>query len=409
MSGRKAHIKPHAESFSTWLAVRGRVLLLLAVGTLAFGQVIAPKQALERLFTVRPAQEDWFGPDFLKQVPVAMVNQIVASLEAQLGAYQGVRLEGQDFVVFFERGEVPTRIALDEQGRITTLFFRPPRQRLKDFNEAVNALRALPGKVSLLVLENGKELAALNPDEPLAVGSAFKLAVLAALKQEIEKGRLGWTSTAELKPEWKSLPSGILQDWPDGSPLTLHTLATLMISLSDNTAADVLIHTLGRERIEAVSPRNRPFLTTREAFILKDPDNEQWLQRYLQEDAEQRWALLAEIKNLSLPHATSFPPKPTALEVEWFFTVRELCDLIAEVGDLSLMGVNPGLAARENWARVAYKGGSEPGVLNLTTGLVSKSGKRYCVSATWNNPKKTLDAAHLYTIYGGILQLLRSY
>lgn len=388
--------------------MRSLIFLLLVVGTMAFGQTITPKQALERLFTVRPIQEAWFAPDFLKQAPVAVINQVITTFEAQLGPYAGVRPEGQDFVVLFARGEVPTRIALDQQGRIVTLFFCSPRKLFKDFDEAINALRALPGKVSLLVLEDGKELAALNPDEPLAVASAFKLAVLTALKQEIEAGRLSWTSIVELKPEWRSLPSGILQDWPDGSPLTLHTLATLMISLSDNTAADVLIHTLGRERIEALSPRNRPFLTTREAFILKDPHNEQWLRNYLQADAEERRAILVKLASLSLPDPKVFFSEPVALEVEWFFTVRELCSLIKEVEDLPLMSINPGLAVRENWAHVAYKGGSEPGVLSLTTSLFSRSGKRYCVCVTWNNPQETLEQERLFAIYGGILRLLEN-
>src|SRR3546814_11614128 len=50
-----------------------------------------------------------------------------------------------------------------------------------------------------------------------------------------------------------------------------------MISVSDNSAADTLIHLLGRESIEArmvaaghsTPSRNIPFLTTVEAFALK--------------------------------------------------------------------------------------------------------------------------------------------
>ena len=39
------------------------------------------------------------------------------------------------------------------------------------------------------------------------------------------------------------------QDWPKGAPVTLHTLATLMISISDNTATDQLIAIVGRDAI----------------------------------------------------------------------------------------------------------------------------------------------------------------
>ena len=114
--------------------------------------------------------------------------------------------------------------------------------------------------------------------EPIAVGSTVKLAVLAALEQEVEKGRLSWTSIVDLKPEWKSFPSGILREWPDGSPLTLHTLAALTIALSDNTesfraggseggsrpepAQEPRRQVVGRGTVRAMSsyPRGREFL-----------------------------------------------------------------------------------------------------------------------------------------------------
>ena len=72
------------------------------------------------------------------------------------------------------------------------------------------------------------------------------------LREEVEAGRRAWDEVVRLEEAWKSLPSGLLQGWPEGSPLTLHTLAALMISLSDNTATDALIALLGRERLEAL-------------------------------------------------------------------------------------------------------------------------------------------------------------
>lgn len=137
--------------------------------------------------------------------------------------------------MIFERAVVPTRITLDADGRIAGLFFFNPRARVSGLEQAVGDLRALPGRISLLVLEDGRERAALNPETPLAVGSAFKLAVLAALLDHIRAGQRSWRDVVELRSEWKSLPSGILQDWPDGSPLSIYTLASLMISRSDNT------------------------------------------------------------------------------------------------------------------------------------------------------------------------------
>ena len=43
------------------------------------------------------------------------------------------------------------------------------------------------------------------------------------------------------------------------------------------------------------------------------------------------------------------------------------------------------MASPADWQHIAFKGGSESGVINLTTWLVGQSGMNYCVIATWNN------------------------
>lgn len=135
-----------------------------------------------------------------------------------------------------------------------------PRFTNLSLEQIVQKIRALPGQTSLLVRGN-QEIVAYNADQPLAVGSAFKLLVLQALRQQIQAGQHQWDEVVRLKPEWKSLPSGLLQTWPSGTPITLQSLATLMISLSENTATDALIDIVGRETLEELFPRNQPFLT----------------------------------------------------------------------------------------------------------------------------------------------------
>jgi hypothetical protein len=80
------------------------------------------------------------------------------------------------------------------------------------------------------------------------------------------------------------------------------------------------------------------------------------------------------------------------------------------VKDLPLMSVNPGtgLVNPEDWAQVAYKGGSEPGVLNLTHWLKSPTGKTYCVVTTWNNTAAPLDEMRLYILHSAVIQGLRN-
>lgn len=411
-----------AKVWSTPLtAIAGLGLILVAPGIVpATGQSTSPtmpqstqpippmppKAALERLFTAASIEAEWFAPTFLAQVPIAQIQQIITGIKAELGTYQGVQNEGEDYRIVFDRGFVPTKIGLNANGQISGLFFQPSRLKFSQLSDIVAAFKALPGQVSLLVLEDGTERVAFHTHQPLAVGSTFKLAVLATLMQQIKAGQHSWEEVVSLQSQWKSLPSGVLQTWPDNSFLTVQSLAALMISQSDNTATDHLMHLVGREAIEAITPCNRPFLSTREAFVLKSRKNSDLLQQYRVGDEAARRQLLQTLTQKPLPSSDEFTAEPVALDIEWFFTTTELCSLMAQVKDLPLMSINPGVAQPQHWQQVAYKGGSESGVLNLTTGLKAKDGKQYCVSATWNNAA-ALDESHFFTLYTSLLELLK--
>ena len=70
------------------------------------------------------------------------------------------------------------------------------------------------------------------------------------------------------------------------------------------------------------------------------------------------------------------------------------------------MSINPGIANPKDWERIAYKGGSEPGVLNFTTWLKGKNGKQYCVVATWNNSDAPVNEGKFAALYGGVISFL---
>jgi beta-lactamase class A len=267
------------------------------------------------------------------------------------------------------------------------------------FEQAVSSFKTLEGDVSLLVMEGKKQRSGIRADEPMAVGSAFKLAVLKVLKNQIAEGKVTWGQVVSLQSKQQSFPTGILQDWSAGSLLTVQTLASLMISLSDNTATDTLIDLVGKKEIERIALRNRPFLKTREVFTLRGSKNTELLKKYRLANTSVRAKILEAISQQELPDISDFVNNPKiALDIEWIFTVRELSSLIEDVADLPLMSYNPGIADPKSWAKVAFKGGSDAGVLNFTTLLQSKSGQSYCVSTTWNHnsPVSETKLANLY-------------
>jgi beta-lactamase class A len=283
----------------------------------------------------------------------------------------------------------------------------PAQSRAGAVAPTLSVLRNLPGRTSLLVLQNGRQIAARNADLPLAVGSSFKMALLLTLKKQVQAGRYRWTDVVRMKSHWK-VPGGVLYDWPDGTPVTLETLGGFMISHSDNTATDAVMDVVGREHAERYTGRNRPLLSTHDLFFFKDLRHREWLERYRRAGVAERRAILAQVAKMPLDLANAAGPSgPYALDLEWHFTNRELCGIVAQIADLDIMGIQTFSANRADWARVAFKGGSEPGVVSTTFWLTARDGRTYCVSASWNNDRATVDNDYWKDLMAGLLSRLR--
>ncbi|MEE4206773.1 MAG: serine hydrolase [Erythrobacter sp.] len=377
--------------------------------------------------------EDVFSEAFLADVSPDRFRAISQQLTGQFGAAIAVEtLEPATgtraaVVIRMERAIARGTIAIDPatENRVNELLLREFTP-VDDSLEKIRAdLEALPGEVGVYFgpVEAGEPVLAMNESQPFAIGSAFKLYVLAALDIEIAEGRLSWDDVVDLSV--KSYPSGMLQDWPQGAPLTLHTLASLMMSISDNTATDQLIELLGRDRIAEVmresghsAPRlNTPFLTTRELFLLKGGDPAR-LAAYRAGGPEERRAILARLVGEEIGSealASAFGGSPVALDVEWLASAEDLRSLFrymferADPRGFETIAINKGIpeAVAEKWARVGYKGGSEPGVLNLTWLLQDEAGEWHMLALSWNDLSAPVEQNALTLIAQRILSLGR--
>jgi beta-lactamase class A len=354
------------------------------------------------------ADPAWFSSVFLAEISPAMLEAGLASLTPMLGQYLSLTpaADPGHFVVQFSKGTAEAYIHFDSQGKIDGLRITKPHLAVASLDDALKTLADVPGTVSYIVEDaRGTARASRQPDDPLAVGSAFKLAVLNALADEIRRSRRHWSDVVPLAAQWKSLPSGVLQNWPAGTPITISTYATEMISISDNTAADSLIHIAGQGALAPYAESNKPFLTTREMFTLKSTEGDRFRGMYLTVDsASGRASVLRQVDALPLPPLDTFETKPN-LGVEWHYSARDLCRLMWKVASLPLMSVNPGVADAKDFSHVAYKGGSDAGVLNLTTAVTTRRGMRLCFSATVN-ATTAIDETTFELRYGAALRTL---
>ncbi len=340
---------------------------------------------LMKLFGQEPVKATWLSKSFRQAITAQQLTALRDDLAAELGLLKAVEPGEGVWRMSFERGVLPVFLQLNSRGEINTLWFNPiePPGPL-DADQIRELMANFDGQVSVLVEREGETLLSQHADTPLAVGSAFKLTVLQALRAAIARGDISADEELVLRRAQKSLPSGQLQDKSDGSRWRIDDLARRMIAHSDNTATDMLIERVGRSAIEALAPRNTPFLKTAEVFRLKNPDNAVFLARW--RDGE-RAAVLDELEQTQLPAVSLFAAGPVALDIEWFYSVRELCTTLKVIGFDPIVTVNTAQLDPSHWARVAYKGGSEPGVFNQSFLLEDHDGRHSCVVASWNNPE----------------------
>ncbi|MCB0209683.1 MAG: serine hydrolase [Anaerolineae bacterium] len=85
----------------------------------------------------------------------------------------------------------------------------------------------------------------LNADDIFPTASVIKLVVLVEYLAQVAAGELLPISPITLQPENLVEGSGVLKDLQPGAQMTLHDLATLSITISDNTASNMLIEAVG--------------------------------------------------------------------------------------------------------------------------------------------------------------------
>jgi beta-lactamase class A len=355
--------------------------------------------------------DGYFAPNFHAALPKEKWDAVVTSMTAQMGKPVAIdRLTAvtpfsANLRVRFERGIVNAQIAIDPAPphQVVGLLFTGPEMTGDTLDKLAADIRALPGTTGFGIYALGEGaprlVAGIAADKAMPLGSAFKLWVLGELAREVSAGERKWSDVVPIGRA--SLPSGITQSWPAGSPVTVQTLATLMISISDNTATDTLVSLEGdrldRFVTEAGAPGLAPMLTTRQMFALKSPANAdlatQWATSLTPSARRTLLDTNAARLRTTPVDPMMFAGKPSKIDtLEWFASPAETAGILdwlrKEGGEtpLSLLAINPGIdpATRAKFDYVGFKGGSEPGVVTLNFLVQRKDGRWLALAAGWH-------------------------
>jgi hypothetical protein len=414
------------------------MLLVCMAGFAGDNADLTPEEAFGRIF----AKENtgitrMFTEDLLKMVTEKRLFEIIKFYKDELGSYQKVETVKDGFKLLFEKGSVPAKLSVNAGNLISGIWFGVPEKTEDSFTEIIEAFRKCPDRTSVCLLRyqlpvsaeaqtalsaeqtdaiKPEQVAGLNSDIAMPIGSSFKLFLLKALEDDVAAGRRSWTDIIELREEWKSFPSGILQDWNPGSRHSLETMAGLMMSLSDNTATDHIFNTLGTETVRRYFPEScRDVINTSQTLKLKFfyPDK---AAEFVKADQGRKDAILREmdaiVPSTIASYSSIYGLKDPVLidELEWFVSTRKLCETIWSLRESTRIRINPatGLIDKSEWHIAGFKGGSEPGVLNYTWILQkTPSSPIFTLSCTACNSKKAIDSDAFNLAVTRILNLLK--
>jgi hypothetical protein len=319
-------------------------------------------------------------------------------------------------IVRYVGGTLTTVLQVDGTGLVVGLQLVPYRPDPRSWAEVDAALRELAPQasfVSAVIRPDGRcrTVHGLAEDTQRPLGSAFKLYVLGALGRAVARERAAWTQPLAIRDGWKSLPSGVLQDSPAGTVLPLRRYAELMISISDNTATDHLIHRLGRDAVQAQFVRfghrrpaaNVPLLTTRNFFTLKGVRYPVAADAYLRLPRVLRAATLPALDRVPRSRISSWTQPRRVDELEWYGSPTDICRAFAglarQAADPALapvddvLSINDGALGldRSRYPTVWFKGGSEPGVQTLNYLARTATGQTVVSSVMLADTGRALD------------------
>jgi beta-lactamase class A len=339
---------------------------------------------------------DHFDAAFLAQVTPAELNDGLESLGppgSSVTVLQLSKVEERSLLALVQIG--PSRysaeLTVDAAGLIADLLFRPVAAPVAASWPGIDhQVAGLAPEVSLLaakVNRNGTcdPVNSVLAGTPRPLGSMFKLFVLGALANAVREHRVSWGQQLRVTAAIKVGGSGTIQDAPDGTKLSVEDTALKMISISDNTAADMLLKLVTRSAVEdqvrawsSHASLDVPFLTVSEMFALKYQDFPGLADRYLLLSPSQRTAYLVGTVDkvpASAEEAVSVPRDINS--IEWFASADDLCRALVGLAELEaepgLSPINEVLSTNSGgidlnarlWPRIWFKGGSEPGVLTL--------------------------------------------
>jgi len=235
----------------------------------------------------------------------------------------------------------------------------------------------------------------VNGDKRFLTASVFKIPILVELYNQVECGDLSLDETIILKKYDKAPGSGILKELRPGLKLTLKDLSILMMAISDNTATDMLLNKVGKEKVNTTMCKiglkdTKIIFSCRELLydlvnLKKETPIEEALKVEEEIGINKNARCLTDYRNNNVT-----TPKETTYLFEKIFK----CEILTKHACGEILKTLK--KCQTNWriprylpenVKIAHKTGAMPGVAN-DTGIIFTENGNYILSIFLNNLDK---------------------
>lgn len=368
-----------------------------------------------------------FDKKFIQQIGEEKLIKTLRDIYNQTGSIikvSTINFSSEYYGEFFFHSQkdyiLPVTLGINKIGKVNTLSFRPAFKKIISTPEIIEKFKLLNYEKKGIIIKKLTQiedtLYSLNENEIFAIASASQLYILAWLGENEKK----WDRIIKIKKE-NSIPPGTISNYPDGAPATIFTLAYHMISENDNTAADLLIDYITKQKIEKyISQHNSnyvlniPFLKTLEAIKLKKLPSV--AEKYFNLSYSQKINIINSLKDTEIDFSKTNLNEPLFINsIEWFATPTDICKILDHIRILNNPFVNSILESNRKFDTksagyiwTGFKDGYEAGVLTLNWLVQAKDNRYYCISMIINDSKKNINKEEVFTIAQELLNVFGS-
>jgi beta-lactamase class A len=226
---------------------------------------------------------------------------------------------------------------------------------LADFQAQLMAysLRA-PGHVAIAVQDVASGMTTgINPSAEMPAASTIKIPVMVEVFRQLLAGEFDLNTRVTLRKADKDWGSGDLCNARAGSTVPVSRLLSLMIDVSDNTATNMLIRLVGRQRINETMADYGLSHTKLRDFIRSEGNGIRWalrsspsdmaylLTKMAKEQLIDEWSSRAMIKILRDQKHNSLLPEPLPAGTQIAHKTGTLHDTLNDVGIVYGAGEDP--------------------------------------------------------------------